>query len=63
MCPQRSSRCFPRAEVVLGPTLVWLGVGEVPGALTLVGGTIVLGAISVQAFSGIRRRRPPLGVL
>jgi len=49
-------------EVVLGPVLVWLGVGEVPGPLTVVGGVIVLGAITAQALSGIRRR-PPMGVV
>ena len=37
-------------EVVLGPVWVWLSVGEVPAALTLVGGAIVLGAIAVQAL-------------
>ena len=49
-------------EVVLGPVWVWLGVGEVPSLYTIVGGLIVLGAISVQAFSGVRRR-PPIGVV
>ena len=49
-------------EVVLGPILVWLGVGEVPGFYTLVGGAIVLGAIAAQAISGIRRR-PPVAVV
>ncbi len=49
-------------EVVLGPVWVWWGVGEVPGLYTMLGGAIVLGAISVQAMSGIRRR-PPVGVV
>jgi drug/metabolite transporter (DMT)-like permease len=49
-------------EVVLGPILVWLGVGEVPGVYTMVGGAIVLGAITAQALSGIRKR-PPVGVV
>ncbi len=49
-------------EVVLGPVWVWLGVGEVPTLLTIVGGLIVLGAISAQALSGVRRR-PPVGVV
>jgi drug/metabolite transporter (DMT)-like permease len=49
-------------EVVLGPVWVWIGVGEVPTRLTIVGGLIVLGAISAQALSGVRRR-PPVGVV
>lgn len=49
-------------EVVLGPVWVWLGVGEVPTLYTMIGGMIVLGAISVQALSGVRRR-PPIGVV
>ena len=49
-------------EVVLGPVWVWLGVGEVPTLYTMVGGLIVLGAISAQALSGVRRR-PPIGVV
>jgi len=49
-------------EVVLGPVWVWLGVGEVPGLYTIIGGLIVLGAISAQALSGVRRR-PPIGVV
>jgi len=49
-------------EVVLGPVWVWIGVGEVPTQLTIVGGLIVLGAISAQAAFGVRRR-PPVGVV
>lgn len=49
-------------EVVLGPVWVWLGVGEVPSLYTIIGGLIVLGAISAQALSGVRRR-PPIGVV
>ena len=37
-------------EVVLGHVWVWLALGEVPAALILVGGAIVLGAIVVQAL-------------
>ncbi len=50
-------------EVVLGPIWVWLGVGETPSHLTLVGGGIVLSAIVAQAIHGIRRKRPPIGVV
>ncbi|NIQ39372.1 MAG: EamA family transporter [Proteobacteria bacterium] len=50
-------------EVVLGPIWVWLGIGEVPSGMTLVGGAIVLGAITGQAVVGMRRRPPPIGVV
>jgi drug/metabolite transporter (DMT)-like permease len=49
-------------EVVLGPVWVWLGVGEDPSPLTLLGGAIVLTAIVAQALHGVRRR-PPVGVV
>jgi drug/metabolite transporter (DMT)-like permease len=49
-------------EVVLGPVWVWLGVGEVPSLYTVIGGLIVLGAITAQALAGVRRR-PPVGVM
>jgi drug/metabolite transporter (DMT)-like permease len=35
-------------EIVLGPLWVWLALGERPGTTTLVGGTIVLGAVVIQ---------------
>jgi drug/metabolite transporter (DMT)-like permease len=50
-------------EVVLGPLIVWVGVGEVPGVLTLAGGAIVLSAIIGHALSGIRRKPPPIGAV
>ena len=49
-------------EVVLGPILVWVGVNEVPSPYTLLGGAIVLGALTAQALSGIRRP-PPVRVV
>jgi len=49
-------------EVVLGPIWVWVGVGEVPGTWTLIGGAIVLGAIATQSVAGTRRR-PPVGLV
>jgi drug/metabolite transporter (DMT)-like permease len=38
-------------EVVLGPLWVWIFLNERPGAATLVGGAIVLGAVAIQAGS------------
>ena len=49
-------------EVLLGPLWVWLVFGEVPAALTLLGGAIVLSAVTAQSLGGIRRKRPPLGL-
>jgi DME family drug/metabolite transporter len=46
-------------ELVLAPFWVWLGVGEVPSAFTLMGGAIIMAAIACQALSGVRRRRLP----
>lgn len=43
-------------EVVLAPIWVWIGVGEVPAALTLVGGGIVLAAVVAQALTGMHSR-------
>lgn len=44
-------------EVVLGPTWVWLVLGEVPALLTLAGGAIVLGAVVAQALVALRAER------
>ncbi len=48
------------AEVVLGPIWVWLFLGEVTGANTLLGGAILLAAIVGNAVSGMRRRPPAI---
>lgn len=47
-------------EVVLGPVWVWLFLGETAGALTLLGGVIVLAAIVGNAVSGLRRKPVPV---
>jgi len=44
------------SEVVLAPIWVWIGYGEVPDATTFFGGSILLGAMVLQAASGLRRR-------
>ena len=41
-------------ETVLAPIWVWIGVGEVPAHLTLVGGAVVLSAVVVQALTKAR---------
>lgn len=45
-------------ELALAPIWVWLAIGEVPSGYTLVGGAIIITAITYQALSGARRRRP-----
>lgn len=64
-------RYIPAAEVglmmllesVLGPLWVWYFIGENPGYLVLVGGTVVLVTLSVHAVIGLREssanERPP----
>ena len=51
------------SEVLLGPIWVWLFMSEVPGALTLLGGAVLMTAIGLNALTGLRRRRPPIGVM
>ena len=41
-------------EVVLGVTWAWLGAGERPGAATLVGGALVIGALVVNEALALR---------
>jgi drug/metabolite transporter (DMT)-like permease len=50
-------------EVVLGPLWVWLAFAEVPHALTLLGGALVLAAVVGRALSGVRRKTPPFGAV
>jgi len=45
-------------ELALAPIWVWLAVNEVPSGYTLLGGAIIITAITYQALSGARRRRP-----
>ena len=48
------------AEVVLAPLWVWLLLAETPAAMTLLGGAILLLAITGNALSGTRRRKAPV---
>jgi drug/metabolite transporter (DMT)-like permease len=47
------------AEVILGPVWVWLILGEAPTLLGVLGGAIVIGAVFVNAMTGLRRSRRP----
>jgi drug/metabolite transporter (DMT)-like permease len=49
---------LPVIEPILNPVWVLLAVGEKPSAWALVGGLIVLTAVTSRALSGIRRRGP-----
>ena len=46
-------------ETVLAPVWAWLGAGEVPSRLTMIGAVLVLGALAARAASGIREARSP----
>lgn len=48
------------AEVVLAPLLVWLFLGETATVNTLIGGAILLTAITGNAISGATRKPPPI---
>ena len=58
-----SSRCLPGAELtlliliefLLGPIWVWLFINEVPSAMTLIGGAVVLSAVGGHAVVSMRR--------
>ncbi|MGI3183475.1 DMT family transporter [Nioella aestuarii] len=44
-------------EAVFGPLLVWLVLAEFPGAWTLAGGTVVLGALTLNNLAALREGR------
>lgn len=50
-------------EVLLGPIWVLIFLWEVPGTYTLLGGALLMGAICGNAVTGLKRRRPPIGVM
>jgi drug/metabolite transporter (DMT)-like permease len=49
---------FALLETTLGPVWVWLGVGERPTNIALVGGLIVIGALLANGLPGMRDRPP-----
>ena len=53
--PAAEVALFSLSESILNPTWVWLGVGEIPGRLTLYGSAVVL--VSVISYSVIAIRR------
>jgi drug/metabolite transporter (DMT)-like permease len=51
---------IPVIEPILNPVWVLLFFGERPGVLALIGGVIVLGAVTLRALASIRSPRPPV---
>jgi len=49
--------------VKLPPLWVWLVYFEAPSAEALIGGCILFGAVVYQAASGLKKRRPPVGIV
>ena len=44
-------------ETVLGPVWAWLGIGEVPSNMTMIGGSIVIVSITMNAWLGVNQNR------
>ena len=57
LLPVHHVAIFVLAETVLGPVWVWLFFRENPGAASLVGGSVVIGAIVGLNMHYIRRSR------
>lgn len=45
---------FARIQVILAPLWVWIGVGEVPSTLTLIGGGVVISAVAINSIARLR---------
>jgi drug/metabolite transporter (DMT)-like permease len=46
-------------EVILGPLLVWAVLGEDPGPRTLLGGAVILAAITTHTARRLTRSESP----
>ncbi len=55
--PAAEVALFSLSEAVLAPLWVFIGVGEVPSALSLAGAAVVLAAVVVYSLVGIRMNR------
>lgn len=53
--PAAEVALFSLIETVLGPLWAWVGVGEVPAPLAVVGGLIVVGAVAGNSVLGLLR--------
>jgi drug/metabolite transporter (DMT)-like permease len=59
LIPVAESSLIGMLETVLGPLWVWLVLNERPGAATLTGGALILGALVVNAVVDLVTPRPP----
>jgi drug/metabolite transporter (DMT)-like permease len=59
LIPVAESSLIGMLETVLGPLWVWLVLNERPGAATLTGGSLILGALVVNAVVDLVAPRPP----
>lgn len=50
-------------EVILAPIWVWLAYAERPHALALAGGAVVVAALALHSVLGVRRSKPPVGMV
>jgi drug/metabolite transporter (DMT)-like permease len=57
LIPAAEAALITLLEVVLGPLWVWMAYGEEPGAATLVGGAVVVGAVILQTMTPPTRER------
>ena len=57
--PSAELALLSMTEVVFGPFWVWIFLGETAGGYTLLGGMILLIAITINALSGLRRKSIP----
>ena len=55
--PAAEVALLTRVQAILAPLWVWLGIGEIPATTTLIGGAILLAAVSFHAL-GVLRARP-----
>lgn len=55
--PAAETALLALSESVLAPIWAWLFLGEVPAALALAGGLLVLGCVVIQGVFGVRRER------
>jgi len=58
LIPAAQSSLIGMLETVLGPVWVWLVLNERPGAASLTGGALILGALLVNTLAELVTRRP-----